>query len=313
MRIERYETTMAREVAELIVEGFAEHRQKQPKNLLTPPAPWSTADELLATLGSDALHLDVSHVAVDGGRIVSAAIAPQSGEQRGWWRIATLPSHRRQGLARACMEAGESAAAMAGIEVLQTWAVVDSRWEAAGGLLSSLGYELEDPERRNITMVAESWTPRPLTLPEGYELQTLRIEDLPEWMEVRNAVFGGDAGTEWFEQRFLNRPDFDPETWFTLRQEGRIIGIASALCIEHERDPEMLRGGQIEWVGVLDSHRGKHLGEELVAACLNAIAERGFLPALLLTQPYRVPAVTLYEKLGFRTVAGWHSWTKRLA
>ena len=313
MQIERYETTMAEEVAALLRGCFAEHRRLQPMNLLTPPTPWETREELLAMPDSEEISPELSHVALDDGRIVSAAVATHPREHWEWWRIATLPSHRRRGYGRGCMKAGERAAAHAGLQAVQTGPVVDSRWEAAGGLLSSLGYELEDPERRNITMVAEGWTPRPLALPDGYELLTLRTEDLPEWMEVRNAVFGGDAATEWFEQRFLNRPDFDPGTWFTLRHDGRIIGIASALCIEHERDPEMLRGGQIEWVGVLDGHRGKHLGEELVVACLNAIAERGFLPALLLTQPFRVPAVTLYEKLGFRTVSAWHRWTKRLA
>jgi mycothiol synthase len=313
MQIKRYEQKMADEAAALVVECFAKHQALRPMSFLTPPAPWETHDELLAMLESGAISPELSHVAIEGGRIVSAAVATHAGEHWEWWRIATLPSHRRRGHGRACMEAGESAAAAVGLQAVQTGPVVDSRWQAAQALLSSLGYELEDPERRNITMVAESWTPRQLALSDGYELQTLRTEDLPEWMEVRNAVFGGDAGTEWFEQRFLNRPDFDPGTWFTLRHDGRIIGIASALCIEHERDPEMLRGGQIEWVGVLDSHRGKHLGEELVVACLNAIAERGFLPALLLTQPFRVPAVTLYEKLGFRTVSAWHRWTKRLA
>ncbi len=312
MRITQYTTQMADEVATLIETCFAEHRGARPAQLLSAPEPWATREELLPTLTSDALCAKASHVALEGERVVSAALALRSGEECGWWRIATAPDHRRNGLARACVEAGESAMRAAGQASVRTETIVDSRWTAAGELLGALGYELEDPERRNITMVAERWTPRPVALQEGYTLGTWREEDLAEWMAVRNAVFGGEAGTEWFEQRFLSRPDFDPGTWLVVRHEGAIIGIASAVCVEHERDPQRLRGGQIEWVGVLDAHRGKRLGEELVVACLNAIAERGYLPALLLTQPFRVPAVKLYEKLGFATIAAWQRWGKSL-
>ncbi len=313
MRIEQYKTEIADEVAELIETCFAEFRCWRPAQLLGAPAPWATREELLETLTSDALCVEASYVAVEGGRVVSAALAIEDGDDRGWWRIVTAPDYRRQGLASACIEAGERAMRDAGQALAATSVVVDSRWEGAQALLAGVGYQAEDADRRNITMVAERWTPRPVELHEGYELATLREEDLPEWMAVRNAVFDGDSGLEWFEGRFLNRPDFDPTTWFVVRHGGSIIGIASAICVEDAHDPQGLRGGQIEWVGVLDAHRGKRLGEDLVVTCLNAIAERGSLPALLLTQPFRVPAVRLYEKLGFATISAWQRWTKPLA
>lgn len=312
MQIERYTAQMAGDVAALIEECFAPYRRHRPLTLLSPPAPWATGEELLDTLTSGALCAEAGHVALDDGRPVSAALAVRGGDGCGWWRIATAPGYRRRGLAASCIEAGESALRDAGRPSIRTDAVVDSRWPGAGELFASLGYELEDPERRNITMLAEHWEPRPVEPAEGYALGGLREEDLPEWMEVRNAVFGGDAGPEWFEQRFLNRPEFEPSSWFVARHDGRIVGIAGALLTEHDRDPRMLRGGQIEWVGVLDDHRGRRLGEDLMIACLNTIAERGFLPAILITQPFRVPAVCLYEKLGFRTVAAWHSWSRAL-
>lgn len=312
MRIERYTTAIADEVAELIETSFAEYRRERPAQLLGAPAPWTTREELLQTLTSDELCAQASHVAVEGGRVVSAALAVQGGDDCGWWRVATAPEHRRQGFASACMAAGESAMREAGQASAATSLDVDSRWESAQALLVGAGYEAEDADKRNITMVAERWEPQPVELHEGYELGTLREEDLPEWMAVRNTVFKGEQQVEWFEQRFMSRADFDPTTWFVVRHEGRMIGIASAVCVEDERDPQGLRGGQIEWVGVLDDHRGKRLGEDLVVTCLNAIAERGFLPALLLTQPFRVPAVTLYEKLGFATISAWQRWEKPL-
>lgn len=313
VRIEPYTAQMAADVARLIEDSFAEHREASPLQLLGPPEPWATQEELLGTLTSDRLCAGGSQVALENGRPLSAALAVRSGEDCAWWRIATTAAHRRRGLASACIEAGESALRGAGQANVYTDAVVDSRWEAAGRLFESLGYRLEDPARRNITMVAEDWTPRPVDLPDGYSLHSLQEEDLDEWMRVRNTIFGGDRGPEWFHERFMSRPDYDPAGWKVARHEGRIVGISAAVCVEHDRDPERLRGAQIEWVGVLDKHRGLHLGEELVVACLNYVVERGLLPALLLTQPFRVPAVRLYEKLGFRTTAAWHRWRKNLS
>jgi mycothiol synthase len=251
-------------------------------------------------------------VALENGRPVSCALAVSSGDTCGWWRIATHPAHRRQGLASVCVEAGERALRESGQQSLQTEAVVDSRWEAAGALFEALGYELEDPERRNITMVAEEWSPREVQLPDGYALDTLAEADLEEWTQVRNAVFGSEHGVEWFRGRFMEREEWDPSGWFVVRNQGRIVGIASGICVDQDWAGERMRGGQIEWVGVLEDHRGLHLGEELMVACLNHIAERQSLPALLITQPFRVPAVGLYEKLGFRTTAAWHRWVKGL-
>jgi ribosomal protein S18 acetylase RimI-like enzyme len=94
--------------------------------------------------------------------------------------------------------------------------------------------------------------------------------------------------------------------------EGEIAGIAGAICVDGAHAPDAFRGAQIEWVGVLEEHRGLHLGEELMVAAMNYAAESGFLPILLITQPFRAPAVRLYEKLGFRTTAAWHRWAKRL-
>ncbi|MFW5868321.1 MAG: GNAT family N-acetyltransferase [Armatimonadota bacterium] len=313
MQIVRYNQEMATEIATLIEDSFAQYRNTTPITFLECTEPWTPRRELLDTLASDRVDPRASHVALQGGKPVSAAMAVRSEDGCGWWRIATAAEHRRRGLASACVEAGESALREDGVRSVGTEAVVDSRWDAAETWLRSLGYELEDPEKRNITMVAPDWSPRQVEWPDGFSLDTLREEDLDEWIAVRNEVFGSDHDTAWFRTRFMDRPDFDESGWKIVRHEGRMIGISSAVCVEDERDPEHLRGAQIEWVGVLEEFRGLRLGEKLVVACMNYAAERGFLPILLITQPFRVPAISLYEKLGFRTTAAWHSWRHDLS
>lgn len=313
MRIDVYESSMAADVAEMIRAAFEEHRDLPPITLMSPPAPFATAAELAGQLESDAICRDASVVAVDGGRVVSAAIARLEDGEPCWWRIATARERRREGLARRCVEVGESALRASGEEVMRTTGVVDSRWEAAGALLRACGYELEDPERRNITMRAEGLREERTPVAEGYELTTFTGDDLPGLMACREAVFGGDHGPEWFRDRFMSRSDFDGAGWHLAKHEGQVVGMAGALGIEHERAPRRLRGGQIEYVGVLEEHRRRGLARALMTACVSYLTARGFDSATLITQPFRVPAIRLYESLGFRTIAAWHRYHTTVA
>lgn len=312
MRFEQYDRTMEAEVAALIGAEFAPHREVFPLNLLRPPVPFATIDEIQEELRGEAVIEDASFVAVEDGRVVAAAIAAEGREATGWWRIATHGEYRRAGLASGCMHRGEEALRATGAEKVSTVEVVDSRWQVAGALFASLDYELVDPDQRNITMLARTWEPRRPSVADGYEIDTLDDDDIAEWMDVRNEIFGGDWEPERFVEYFGGRPDYDPLGWFVARHDGRIVGMTGGLAIQLDRAPEIPRRGQIEYVGVLEEHRGAGLGETLMVVCMNYLAERGALPALLLTQPFRIPAVGLYEKLGFRTLAAWHRWEKSL-
>lgn len=311
-QLTRFDASMTDDVAALIHNAFAEHQARPPLSLLWPPAPWTTIDELAGTLAGDAVCAEASHVALTDGRPVAAAIAAWRGDSGGWWHVATAAGHRRQGLARRCIEAGERALRTPGQALIATEEEVDSRWTAAEALFAALGYRLDDPERRNISMMVEDYVERPIAVPDGYELTTFTDDDLDGWTDCRNAVFGSDAGPEWFREHFQARPDFDPAGWFLVKHEGRIVGMSGALDVAHMRDPEHLSGGQIEYVAVRDEHRGHHLGELVVTACLNWLAQRGVRRSVLITQPFRVPAIRLYEKLGFHTIGAWHRWVKCL-
>ncbi len=311
-RLRQFDAAMAEDVAALIDEAFAEHRELCPLNLRWPMPPHETIEELADALAGPATRAEASFVAVHDDHPVAAAIACREGEDTGWWRVATAPEYRRRGLAARCIEAGESALREMGRPAVATDTVVDSRWQAANALFGALGYRLEDPERRNITMMVEGWVERPVEMAEGYELTTMREADIEGWAECRNLVFGSDAGPEWFREHFMSHPDFDATGWYLVKRGGRIVGISGALAIPDPRDPEHVRGGLIEYVAVLDEHRGHGLGERVVSACLNWLARRGVTQTILITQPFRVPAIRLYEKLGFRTIAAWHRWVKDL-
>lgn len=305
-----YHHSLARPVAELIARAFADHAALPPLTFRAPSPAQMTPDELMLALSDEQVRDELSFVALVGDTPVAAAIARSSGQETGWWRIATAPEHRRRGLAHACLEAGERAARAEGVPVLTTLETVDSRWAAAGALLRDAGYQLADPEQRNISMRLDlrRWQPRALDLPPGYELTTWRADLLEDWMLCRNLVFDSDAPPSWFLDQFASRPEFDPSGWHLVLHEGRVVAIAGALACRDAAG--VTTGGMIEWVGVLPECRGLGLGETVVAACLNWLKAREVDSAVLLTQPFRVPAVRLYEKLGFVTFAAWHKYFK---
>ncbi len=307
-----YNREMAEEVATLCDRAYAQYRSLFPLQLLSRTKPRERFEALEGFLAGSEVFSDASFVAVRSGQIVSAAIARRFESGLRWWRIATAPEHRGRGLASRCMAAGEEAARRVADGAVAQVEMLDSRWEGAKEMLTGRGYSLRDPGQRNITMLARDWSRRALDLSEEYALDTLVEDDLSEWMEVRNEIFPGEREASWFRERFMSRSDWDLSGWYVARHGGRIVGMAGVVCVEEDRDAHRPRGAQIEWVGVLQEHRGKHLGEKLVVACMNHAAERDFLPVILLTQPFRVPAVRLYEKLGFRTIAAWQQWEKSL-
>jgi ribosomal protein S18 acetylase RimI-like enzyme len=62
--------------------------------------------------------------------------------------------------------------------------------------------------------------------------------------------------------------------------------------------------GLVHWVAVDPGHRGRRLGEALLAAALHAMKARGHTEAFLNTNPALAAAVQLYERLGFVPVEG---------
>ncbi len=312
--VQPYAPAMAPQVAELIDASFAEHASHEPiSHMLTPPERLGEARTLEALTGGK-VRADLSFVAMSDGRPVAAVIARGGADEVGWWRIVTDPAHRRVGMASACLTAAEGAARAAGAKTVTTDDILDSRWEAAGKFLLAAGYELVDPSRRNISMDLDMsrWSDLPVVLADGCTLETFSEERLGSWTECRNRVFETTSEPAWFRDQFMSRADFDPADWHMMVRENEVMAISAGIACEDSAAPGVVIGGQIEWVGVLPECRGLKLGEAIVVACMNHLASRQVARTVLVTQPFRVPAIKLYEKLGFSTFAVWHKYTKAL-
>jgi len=236
------------------------------------------------------------------GKLVSLVDVTCAGEtgQIGWF--GTHPDRRRQGLASDCLRRGLEYLKAKGAKCLQTEGFIDSRARSACGFLEAHGLTVREPQQQNVVMQIDmdSYEPVPIVLPTDYRIETLRPEWMPLWLQTKDRVFGGNTAPDWFEKTFSHRADFEWHGWMTLWRGDEMIGLSGADLF---RDPASgtYSGAQIEYVGVVEGHRGLRLGEMIVCACLNYIKARG-IPCQLITQRFRIPAVTLYERLGFRHV-----------
>ena len=144
----------------------------------------------------------------------------------------------------------------------------------------------------------EELPPRPI-IPGRYVLETYSDDLFDRWLDLLEAAFPEHqfARDAW-RQKVVPSPRFMPNGAFYVREigEDELCATAYAWRESPEEDPGLAR---VEWVGVRPSHRGRKLGRLMMDLVLHFMAEQGFDKVTLDTEPYRLPAVSLYLSLGF--------------
>jgi mycothiol synthase len=120
------------------------------------------------------------------------------------------------------------------------------------------------------------------------------------WLAVNNRAFrfheeqgGWDLAT--LRQRQAE-PWFDPAGFLLHEIDGRLAGFCWTK-LHTDTDPVL---GEIYVVAVDPDFRGRKLGEQLTLAGLRSISDRGVGTGMLYVDADNTPAVTLYDRLGFR-------------
>ncbi|MEV5595861.1 mycothiol synthase [Streptomyces sp. NPDC052496] len=149
---------------------------------------------------------------------------------------------------------------------------------------------------------------RPLTgldlaepiLPDGVSVRTFQPgTDDAAWLEANAAAFAHHPEQGSLTQRDLDdrkaEPWFDPKGFFLAERAGRLIGF-------HWTKVHAAEGlGEVYVVGVRPDAQGGGLGKALTAIGLRHLAGQGVPTAMLYVDADNVPAVTVYERLGFTT------------
>ncbi|MBH1936139.1 mycothiol synthase [Streptomyces sp. AV19] len=134
--------------------------------------------------------------------------------------------------------------------------------------------------------------------PEGVTVRTFRPgEDDAAWLAVNAEAFAHHPEQGSLTQRDLDDRKaegwFDPEGFFLAERAGRIVGF-------HWTKVHAAEGlGEVYVVGVRPGAQGGGLGRALTALGLRHLAARGLPTAMLYVDADNLPAVAVYERLGF--------------
>jgi len=204
------------------------------------------------------------------------------------------PEHRRQGLGRALT--GELADA-AGGHVLRLWAHGDL--PAAAALARTAGFERFRALWQMRRSLGEPLT-QPLegpALPAGRALRTfVPGQDEDEWLKLNGRAFAKHPEQGGWTRRDLDlrerEPWFDPAGFFIAERDGRMTGFHWTKV----HGPDL---GEVYVVGVDPDEQGSGLGRALTLAGLRHLRDLGVGQAMLYVDEDNVPAIRMYEGLGF--------------
>jgi mycothiol synthase len=207
------------------------------------------------------------------------------------------PDHRRRGLGRALTAA---AVAAAGGHALRLWAHGDL--PAAAALAAATGFErfraLWQMRRPLGEPLAEP------VLPAGRTLRSfVPGQDEDAWLALNARAFakhpeqGGwtPHDLEWRERE----PWFDPAGFFIAEKDGVMTGFHWTKVHPPEPGTPGPGLGEVYVVGVDPAEQGSGLGRALTLAGLHHLRDRGAAAAMLYVDEENVPAIRMYEALGF--------------
>ena len=144
------------------------------------------------------------------------------------------------------------------------------------------------------------------SLPEGFRFKPSAAGREQDYLRVMRRTLAEDAGEKWFRETFSGDPEYDPANLFIVCRGDDPVAAAAAWQREWKNE----KAGLVHMMGVDPSCRRLGLGRALVLRVLHRSRERGFRRVFLLTEDFRIPALSLYLTLGFRPE--FLHWTHRM-
>lgn len=232
------------------------------------------------------------------------AADPHSGASEVSGELLIGPEHRRRGLGRAL---ADEAAAAAGGHALRLWAHGDL--PAAAALAAAAGFErfraLWQLRRPLSEPLAEP------VLPTGRTLRTfVPGQDEDAWLALNGRAFAKHPEQGGWTRHDLElreqEPWFDPagffiaEKAFSEKDKDRVMtGFHWTKVHPPEPGGPGPGVGEVYVVGVDPAEQGSGLGRALTLAGLHHLRDRGATVTMLYVDEENVPAIRMYEALGF--------------
>ncbi|MEO8290763.1 MAG: GNAT family N-acetyltransferase [Gaiellaceae bacterium] len=148
--------------------------------------------------------------------------------------------------------------------------------------------------------------PAPVAWPEGVAVRTFRDDDAPAVKDLLDKAYAAEPGHmplsfEDWKTLMLGDPSFDPEAWFLVVADERIVGGALNW-----------KEGYVKDLVVHPDWRGRGLGKALMLQTFAEFARRGIERVTLKTDSINpTGAWRLYERLGMKAERNYEVFEKR--
>lgn len=119
------------------------------------------------------------------------------------------------------------------------------------------------------------------------EIRTMEPQDVPQIAELEKVCFSDP----WSEKSIISELDNPLSCWLVAVSGEQVVGYVGSQTV--------LDGSDMMNIAVSPDFRRKGFAESLIEALISFLRERGSRCLILEVRASNVPAIALYEKLGF--------------
>jgi ribosomal-protein-alanine N-acetyltransferase len=133
----------------------------------------------------------------------------------------------------------------------------------------------------------------------GYILRRCCYEDLKSVIEINEKTLP-EHYTDYFFESLLREL---PEAFIVAELENTLVGYIMCKLefgFSNFRKLGFVKKGHVVSISLLENHRRKNIGESLLIEGINGVAARKGDEIYLEVRTSNIPAISLYEKLGFQ-------------
>lgn len=134
----------------------------------------------------------------------------------------------------------------------------------------------------------------------GYSIRRCSYDDLKSVIVINEKTLP-EHYTQYFFESLLREI---PESFIVAEYENEIVGYIMCKLefgFSNFRKLGFVKKGHVVSISLLEQHRGKKIGEALMLEGINGVASRKGDEIYLEVRTSNLPAISLYEKLGFQT------------
>jgi GNAT superfamily N-acetyltransferase len=139
----------------------------------------------------------------------------------------------------------------------------------------------------------------PMKLPKGYQIRSLDTSsEIQAYVDLHRRVFQSENMTQGWRTKATQMTDYINALDLVLSSDdGELMGF----CVAWLR--KLVSGeavGQVEPLGIQESHRGQKLSQALLAEAIRRLRDRGVSRIFVETDRQRSAAMAAYASMGFR-------------